>query len=142
MTTEYPLQEGDDPVKLAQDLIEQATDPDHVHWYPRPDTAGGGVFVLADPTIAERVRAKRQADAEAEAQAKLAKAAEAETDDEGDEPDETGDEPPAEDGARPLTAAQKRAAKKQAAAGKAAAQTPEEPAVGDPADAPAEGGAE
>lgn len=59
MTTEYYLEEGDTHESLAKDLLEQAANPDQVTWAPRADTPGGGVYVLADEGIAQRVRAAR-----------------------------------------------------------------------------------
>lgn len=122
MTTEYPLQEGDDPTELARDLLDQAAHPDEVRWAPRPDVTGGGVFVLGDEGIAQRTRDARRARNEEAERATIAETladdGEGDEDDGEDEPDSpaTGDEPatPAEDG-KPLTAAQKRAAKKRAA---------------------------
>ena len=68
MTTEYPLGPDDTHESLAQDLLEQAASPDQVHWSPRPDVFGGGVYVLDDEGIAQRVRevrtARRQEEAE------------------------------------------------------------------------------
>jgi hypothetical protein len=61
MTTEYYLQEGDTHESLARDLLEQAAVPDQVVWRPRPDVYGGGVYELADSSIAERVREARAA---------------------------------------------------------------------------------
>lgn len=61
MTTEYPLQPGDTHESLARDLLEQAANPDQVHWSPRPDVHGGGVYVVADEGIAQRVRELRAA---------------------------------------------------------------------------------
>lgn len=61
MTTEYPLGPDDTHESLARDLLEQAANPDQVHWSPRPDVHGGGVYVLADSGIAERVREVRLA---------------------------------------------------------------------------------
>lgn len=61
MTTEYYLQEGDTHESLARDLLEQAANPDQVHWSPRPDVYGGGVYLLSDGSIAERVREARAA---------------------------------------------------------------------------------
>lgn len=61
MTTEYILQEGDTHESLARDLLEQAAHPDQVVWRPRPDVYGGGVYELADSSIAERVREARAA---------------------------------------------------------------------------------
>lgn len=146
MTTEYFLQEGDNVTDVARALIDQAAEPDDVHWMPRPDTIGGGVFVLRDATIAERVQAKLRADAEEAARVAADERARhaAEEEDDEDEGDDTADETPAEPG-KPLTAAQKRAAKKAAAAKAAAEQTtetPGTPGVASPAEAPAEGGRE
>jgi hypothetical protein len=61
MTTEYMLEPGQSHEELARDLLEQAESPDQVHWSPRPDVPGGGVYLLADAAIAERVRAVRAA---------------------------------------------------------------------------------
>lgn len=68
MTTEYYLQEGDTHESLARDLLEQAAVPDQVVWRPRPDVYGGGVYELADSSIAERVREARAARRAEEAQ--------------------------------------------------------------------------
>jgi hypothetical protein len=67
MTTEYMLEPGQSHEELARDLLEQAESPDQVHWSPRPDVYGGGVYVLADHAIAERVRAVRAARREEQA---------------------------------------------------------------------------
>lgn len=61
MTTEYVLTEGDVLQEVARDLMDQAESPDQVHWSPRPDVYGGGVFVLADEGIAQRTVAARRA---------------------------------------------------------------------------------
>lgn len=61
MTTEYVLTEGDVLQEVARDLLEQAASPDQVHWSPRPDVYGGGVFVLADEGIAQRTIERRRA---------------------------------------------------------------------------------
>lgn len=61
MTTEYYLQEGDVHADVARDLLEQAANPEQVHWSPRPDVPGGGVFVLAEEGIAQRTLAARRA---------------------------------------------------------------------------------
>lgn len=61
MTTEYVLAEGDNLQEVARDLLEQAASPDQVHWSPRPDVYGGGVFVLSDETIAQRTIERRRA---------------------------------------------------------------------------------
>jgi hypothetical protein len=61
MTTEYVLVEGDNLQEVARDLLEQAASPDQVHWSPRPDVYGGGVFVLADESIAQRTVERRRA---------------------------------------------------------------------------------
>jgi hypothetical protein len=61
MTTEYMLEPGQSHEELARDLLEQAASPDQVHWSPRPDVYGGGVYVLADEGIAQRTREVRQA---------------------------------------------------------------------------------
>lgn len=61
MTTEYVLVEGDNLQEVARDLLEQAASPDQVHWSPRPDVYGGGVFVLSDETIAQRTVERRRA---------------------------------------------------------------------------------
>lgn len=68
MTTEYYLEEGDTHESVARDLLEQAEHPDQVHWSPRPDVHGGGVYLLADHGIAERARQARQARRAEEAQ--------------------------------------------------------------------------
>lgn len=68
MTTEYYLEEGDTHESVARDLLEQAEHPDQVHWSPRPDVHGGGVYLLADHGIAERTRQARQARRAEEAQ--------------------------------------------------------------------------
>jgi hypothetical protein len=61
MTTEYMLEPGQSHDELARDLLEQAASPDQVHWSPRPDVYGGGVYVLADEGIAQRTREVRAA---------------------------------------------------------------------------------
>lgn len=61
MTTEYVLVEGDNVQEVARDLLDQAESPDQVHWSPRPDVYGGGVYVLADEGIAQRTIAARRA---------------------------------------------------------------------------------
>lgn len=67
MTTEYYLQEGDVQADVARDLLDQAEHPDQVHWSPRPDVYGGGVYVLGDESIAQRTLAVRKARRQEEA---------------------------------------------------------------------------
>jgi hypothetical protein len=67
VTTEYYLQEGDVQADVARDLLEQAEHPDQVHWSPRPDVYGGGVYVLGDESIAQRTLAVRKARRQEEA---------------------------------------------------------------------------
>jgi hypothetical protein len=81
MTTEYVLGPDDTHKSLAQDLLSQAAHPDQVHWSPRPDVPGGGVYVLADEGIAQRVREMRAARrAEEEQRIQVAQAAAEERD--------------------------------------------------------------
>lgn len=61
MATEYALGPDDTHESLAKDLLEQAEHPGQVTWSPRPDVHGGGVYVLADEGIAQRVREVRYA---------------------------------------------------------------------------------
>jgi hypothetical protein len=67
MTTEYVLEPGQSHEELARDLLEQAASPNQVTWSPRPDVFGGGVYVLADEGIAQRVREVRAARREEQA---------------------------------------------------------------------------
>lgn len=156
MATEYYLEEGDTHESLAQELLAQAENPDQVHWAPRPDVHGGGVYLLADAGIAERTRAARQAqrdedarliaDALAAAKARdedpdvasgLATPAEAgfpasivptepAEDDADEEP--TPDDPATPEDESKMTPAQKRAAAKKAKQEEAAAQAAAESA--------------
>lgn len=66
MTTEYPLQEGEPIHGLARELLDAANDPSQVAWSPRPDTPGGGVFVVTDETVAQRVLDRRRERAQGE----------------------------------------------------------------------------
>jgi hypothetical protein len=68
MTTEYVLEPGQTHEELAQELLAQAASPYQVHWSPRPDVYGGGVYVLADEGIAQRTREAMQARRAEEAQ--------------------------------------------------------------------------
>jgi hypothetical protein len=55
---EYQMAEGDVAADVARDLIAQAGDPDRVHFYPRPNVPGGGVFEV-DDDVAEKVVQQR-----------------------------------------------------------------------------------
>lgn len=128
MTTEYMLEPGQSHEELARDLLEQAGSPDQVHWSPRPDVYGGGVYVLADSGIAERTRQVRMARRAEEAQrieASLAAAEERDSDpavaDGTLTPDEAGFAPNA--GTDPGSAGAAQANAEAVAAG----QTPDAP---------------
>lgn len=135
---EYVLAHGDDPAEVARLLIDNSADADHVHWYPRPDVPGGGVFVVEDESVAANISqemARRRAEAEAaRAAAEVEEPAAGEPADEDeateDETEEGDGEPVADDPATPedeskMTPAQRRAARKaerEAAAAQAAAE--------------------
>lgn len=65
MATEYGLQDGDNTADLARELIDRAG-PENVHWAPRPDTPGGGVFVVNDDQAAADVLKARKLRRDAE----------------------------------------------------------------------------
>lgn len=58
---DYVMADDDNPTEVAQQLIA-AAGADNVHWYPRPDTPGGGVFAVNDEqAVADVVRKRQQA---------------------------------------------------------------------------------
>lgn len=156
MTAEYTVGEGQTVGELARELLDTAReldrDPSVIAWTPRPDTDGGGVFVVTDTEVAQRVLERRQRRAEAAPADAEAGPVEAPT---TGEPivDQTGVEPAEQAGAEaadaPQTTAQKRRAARQAKAqanGETGAQEPsaEETPAGDAQteEAPAEADAE
>lgn len=48
---EYVMAEGDTAADVARALLDRAESPDDVHWSPRPDVPGGGVFVVRDEAV-------------------------------------------------------------------------------------------
>jgi hypothetical protein len=81
---EYVLKEGEEHADVARRLLAESDDPNGVLWAPRPDTYGGGVYVVNnEETVAKVARdlqqvrddqAKRIADAQAAADERDAKA--------------------------------------------------------------------
>jgi hypothetical protein len=127
---EYIMAEDETAAEVARALLDQAASPDDVHWSPRPDVPGGGVFVVRDEEVVARVVAARaHARAEAEQPPPSAEPAGEEADEEpGDEETEPlteGDEEPAVDD--PTTpedeAAMTPTARRAARRAKAAAQS-------------------
>jgi hypothetical protein len=109
MTAEYPLRPGDDAADVAQMLLDHAEAPEHIQWAPRPDTPGGGVFVVHDEAVAAEVARLRQEQRDAEAQ-RIADA-QAAADERDAKADETGLTPaelgfPAAGGTDPGSAAE------------------------------------
>jgi hypothetical protein len=80
---EYQMAEDDVPAEVSRALIDKAG-PENVHWSPRPDVPGGGVFVVSDDAAvahvaqvraeARRAEAERIAAAQAAAEERDAKA--------------------------------------------------------------------
>lgn len=140
---EYVLTHGDDPAEVARLLIDNSDDPDHVHWYPRPDVPAGGVFVVQDDAVAASISqemARRRSVAEAD---RLDLGADSGADsvevvdadevdetagqgdgDEDGEPDsgEVVDDPATPEDESKMTPAQRRAARKAKAAAPAPAE--------------------
>lgn len=58
MATEYAIGVGETMTEIARELIDRAGS-DKVAWAPRPDTHGGGVFIVDDDQAAEDVRRAR-----------------------------------------------------------------------------------
>lgn len=112
MTAEYPLRHGDNPAEVAQMLLDRADAPEHIQWAPRPDTPGGGVFVVHDEAVAADVARLRQEQRDAEAQ--RIEAAQTAADERDAKADETGLTPaelgyPAAGGTDPGSAAEAQA---------------------------------
>lgn len=112
MPAEFVLQPDDDPTEVARQLLDRAEAPEHVHWFPRPDTPGGGVFVVHDERVAAEVVQARQA-ARAEQAARI-EAAQAKAEERDQAADETGLTPgelgfPAAGGTDPGSAAEMQA---------------------------------
>ncbi|HEU5111008.1 MAG TPA: hypothetical protein VFT95_20905, partial [Micromonosporaceae bacterium] len=64
---EYVMQEGDTAAEVARALLDKTDDPGSVHWSPRPDVPGGGVFVVHDEQVAAEVARERAEARQAEA---------------------------------------------------------------------------
>lgn len=81
---EYVLKEGEEHADVARRLLAESDDPNGVLWAPRPDTYGGGVYVVNnEETVAKVARdlqqvrddqAKQIADAQAAADKRDARA--------------------------------------------------------------------
>jgi hypothetical protein len=84
---EYVLQPGDDPGDVAKQLIE-AAGPENVHWFPRPDVPGGGVFQVNDEEAIAGVARTRAAARDAET--RRIEEAQAAADERDAKADETG----------------------------------------------------
>ena len=85
---EYVLQPGDEPADVARSLLERAGSPDGVHWSPRPDVPGGGVFVVTDDEVAAAVAKDRHESRRIEAE--RIEAAQKAADERDAKADETG----------------------------------------------------
>jgi hypothetical protein len=59
---EYVIKEGEDHADVARRLLAESDDPNGVVWAPRPDTYGGGVYVVNnEETVAKVARDLQQA---------------------------------------------------------------------------------
>lgn len=119
MTAEYTVNEGETIGDLARELLAAAEalghSPDVIAWSHRPDTPGGGVFIVTADEVAAEVLARRQVRAEQLRAALDREAAQLDEESGDDGDDDAASETPAEDG-KPQTTAQKRRAAKKAAA--------------------------
>jgi hypothetical protein len=85
---EYVLKEGEEHADVARRLLAESDDPNSVLWAPRPDTYGGGVYVVNnEETVAKVARDLQQV---RDDQAKQIAAAQAAADERDAKADETG----------------------------------------------------